>query len=222
MAHWIDIETPHGPVHGWRADPTAPAGAAVLVLQEIFGVNAHIRSVAERFAAAGYVALAPALFDPVEHGVELDYDAAGIQRGRSLAAALGFDRAIAVLDASAEKLQMEGLRVGAVGFCWGGSVAFLCATRLGLPAVSYYGARSVPFLDEQARAPVMFHFGARDTSIPPADVALHREKQPQAQVFEYPEAGHAFNRDVDPQAYHPASAERAWRRTLDFLAGALH
>ena len=217
MSHWTGIETPHGPVRAWRADPGAPSHGAVLVIQEIFGVNPHVRSVAERFAAAGFVALAPALFDPVEHGVELDYDAAGMQHGRALVTALGTDRAIDVLNAAAEKLQMEGLRVGVVGFCWGGSMAFLCNTRLGLPSVSYYGARSLPFLDERARAPLMFHFGARDQSIPPADVALHRQKQPQALVFEYAEAGHAFNRDVDPHAFHAASAALAWERTLDFL-----
>ena len=217
MSHWTGIETPHGPVRAWRADPGAPSHAAVLVIQEIFGVNPHVRSVTERFAAAGFVALAPALFDPVEHDVELDYDAAGMQHGRALVTALGTDRAIDVLNAAAEKLQMEGLRVGAVGFCWGGSMAFLCNTRLGLPSISYYGARSLPFLDEHARAPSMFHFGGRDQSIPPADVGLHRQKQPQAQVFEYPEAGHAFNRDADPHAFHAASAALAWQRTLDFL-----
>jgi carboxymethylenebutenolidase len=217
MSRWTTIETPHGPGRAWRADPGGPAHAGVLVIQEIFGVNAHIRSVAERFAAEGYSALTPAVFDPVERGVELDYDATGIQRGRSLVTALGTDRAIDVLDASAQALQMEGLRVGAVGFCWGGTLAFLCSTRLGVPAVDYYGARSVPFLDEPARAPLMCHFGGRDESIPPADVALHWQKHPQAQVFEYPAAGHAFNRDVDPKAFEPASAALAWQRTLDFF-----
>lgn len=217
MSRWTSIETPHGAVRAWRADPGAPAHAAVLVIQEIFGVNPHIRSVAERFAAEGFVALAPALFDPVEHGVELEYDAAGVQRGRALVTALGTDRAVDVLDASGEQLQMEGLRVGTVGFCWGGTLAFLCSTRLGLPAVDYYGARSIPFLDEPSRASLMFHFGARDESIPPADVALHRQKQPGAQVFEYPEAGHAFNRDVDPKVFEPGSAALAWERTLAFL-----
>ena len=217
MSRWTTIETPHGPVRTWRADPGRPPHAGVLVIQEIFGVNAHIRGVVERFAAEGYVALAPAVFDPVERGVELDYDATGIQRGRSLVTALGIDRAVDVLDACAQQLQMEGLRVGAVGFCWGGTLAFLCSTRLGVPAVDYYGARSVPFLDEPARAPLMCHFGGRDESIPPADIALHRQKQPQAQVFEYPEAGHAFNRDVDPKAFEPASAALAWQRTLDFF-----
>ena len=221
MHGWIDIETPHGPVRGWRAEPPGPSKGAVVVIQEIFGVNAHIRSVAERLADAGFMALAPALFDPVEHGVELGYDDAGVQRARALVTALGTERAMDVINASAERLQMEGMRVGAVGFCWGGTLAFLCATRLSLPAVSYYGARSVPFLDEKAGAPVMFHFGADDNSIPSKDIDLHRQKQPQAQVFVYEGTGHAFNRDVDPKVYGAESAKLAWQRTLEFLEAQL-
>lgn len=218
MSLWIDLDTLHGPVRAWRADPSGPSRGAVLLIQEIFGVNAHIRSVAERFTAAGFVAIAPAMFDLVERDVELAYDKPDFERGRALVTALGFDRAMDVLAAAMNLLHTEGLRVGAVGFCWGGSLSFLCNTRLGLPAVGYYGARSVPFLDEPARAPLMFHFGERDASIPPTDVELHRQKQPRAQVFVYPNAGHAFNRDVDIHAFEPASAALAWQRTLDFLA----
>lgn len=216
-----DFNTPQGPVRAWRADPGGPSRGAVLVIQEIFGVNAHIRSVATRFADAGFVALAPSLFDPVERGVELTYEQADVGRGRALVAALGVDTAVDILATATNVLQDEGLRVGAVGFCWGGSIAFLCNTRLGLPAVGYYGARSVPFLDEPARAPLMFHFGGRDTSIPATDIALHHRKQPQAQVFVYPDAGHAFNRDVDANVYEPGSAALAWQRTTDFLAETL-
>lgn len=221
MAHWIDLDTPHGPVRAWRAEPTGPSRGAVLVLQEIFGANAHVRSVADRFAAAGFVAVAPALYDPVAPGVELDYDETSTQRGVALRNELGFDRAVDIVEAAADELHREGLRVGVVGFCWGGSVAFLANTRLGLPAVSYYGARSVPFLDEPLRREMMFHFGEQDTSIPADVVAQHRGKQPRATIHVYAEAGHAFNRDVDNHHYHPASAELAWRRTLDFLAEAL-
>lgn len=188
------------------------------MLQEIFGVNPHIREVTERIAAAGYVALAPDLFQPVEAGVELGYGEAEMQRGVALRNQLGFDRAVDVVAAAADVLQSEGLRTGAVGFCWGGSVAFLANTRLGLPAVSYYGARTVPFLDEPARARLMFHFGSLDDTIPPSDIETHRLKQPSAIVHVYEGAGHAFNRDVDNTHHHAASAAVAWQRTLDFLA----
>lgn len=220
MGRDIAIDTPSGSIGAWRADPEGAPLGALVVVQEIFGVNAHVRSVVDGYAAAGYVAVAPAFFDQVERGVELGYDTDGFSRGRELIGAIGLDNAVAIVDATARLLQGEGLKVGVVGFCWGGTVAFLSATRLGLPAVSYYGARDVPFLDEPLRAPAMFHFGERDKSISARDVELHREKLPQAEVFTYP-AGHAFNRDVDPDAYDADSAQLARRRTLDFFAKSL-
>ncbi len=215
MNCWIDLETPQGALRAWRSEPAGPSRGAVVVVQEIFGVNAHIRDVTDRFAKAGFVALAPALFDPVERDVELDYDAAGIARGLELTRALGIDRAIDVVAMAAAQLQREGLRTGAVGFCWGGTVSLLANTRLGLPAVSYYGGRNMQFLDEPLRAPMMFHFGSRDRSISAADVEQHRQKHPAATVHVYP-AGHGFN--CEPrQDYEPASAAIAWQRSIEFL-----
>ena len=220
MGRDIALHTPLGSIGGWRADPVEAPRGALVVVQEIFGVNAHMRSVADRYAAEGYVALAPAFFDPVERGVELGYGEQGFARGLELVTALGLDRAVAIVAAAAQLLQGERLKVGVVGFCWGGSIALLGNTRLGLPAVSYYGARNVPFLDEPLRAPMQFHFGEHDGSIPAQDITLHREKLPQAEVHVYP-AGHAFNRDVDPKVYDADSARLAHRRTLQFFADAL-
>ncbi len=218
MGDWIHLDTAAGPVRAWLARPEKPARGAVIVLQEIFGVNAHIRAVADGFAQDGLIAMAPALFDLVEADVQLDYNADDMARGVELRNALGFDRAVQIVDAAARFLHGQGLKVSVVGYCWGGSVAFLANTRLGLPAVSYYGARSVPFLDEPLRAPMQFHFGERDASIPPETIELHRQKQPAAQLFVYAGADHAFNRDVDNTHYHAESAALAKRRTLDFLA----
>lgn len=223
MGRDISLATPYGPVNAWRADP--PHGAAalgpVVVIQEIFGVDAHIRSVADSYAAAGYVALAPALFDPVARHVELTYDAEGFARGRELVEALGTERALGILRACRGTLQTEGhLGIGVVGFCWGGTLAFLANTRLALPAVSYYGARTVPFLDEPLQAPMLFQFGADDAAIPPGDIERHRSAQPDAEVRVHP-GGHGFNRDVDPGHYHAASAAAARRATLAFLDAAL-
>ena len=215
MARWTDIDNPIAPMRAWRAEPPEPSRGAVVVIQEIFGVNAHIRAVTERFAAAGFVALAPALFDPIRAGVELGYDQDGVTRGRELAASLGFERALELIDATAEVLQEDGLRTGAVGFCWGGTLALLANTRLGLPAVSYYGGRSMPFLDERLRAPMLFHFGERDTIIPPDHVAAHHEAFPAATIHAYP-AGHGFNCEQRGD-FDPASAALAWQRTTDFL-----
>ncbi|MDZ3822867.1 MAG: dienelactone hydrolase family protein [Pseudoxanthomonas sp.] len=203
-------------IGAWRARPQGRALGGVVVVQEIFGVNAHIRAVVEDFAQAGFEAIAPALFDHVEDGVELDYDEPGVARGRALAAELGFERAVAGVAAAAEAIASAG-RIAAVGYCWGGTVAFLACTRLAMPAVDYYGGRSLPFLGERPRAPLLLHFGERDPLIPPEDVERHRQALAgtDATIHVYP-AGHGFN--CDRRADHePASAALARDRTLDFL-----
>lgn len=203
-------------IGAWRARPSGRTLGGVVVVQEIFGVNAHIRAVVEDVARAGFDAIAPALFDAIEADVELDYDEAGVARGRALAAELGFERALAGVAGAAEAVASAG-RCGVVGYCWGGTVAFLACTRLGLPAVDYYGGRSLPFLHERPRAPLLLHFGERDPLIPPADVERHRQALAgtDSTIHLYP-AGHGFN--CDRRADHdPASAALARARTLDFL-----
>lgn len=223
MGQHINIPTSHTQcIGGYLAQPEGKPKGGIVVVQEIFGVTAHIRSVADRFAAAGYTAIAPAFFDHLESRLELAYDETGLSRGRALISELGLDRPLEDVASAAESIASSG-KVGVVGYCWGGTIALLAALRLGLPAVSYYGARNVPFLTETPKAPVMFHFGEHDASIPLEAVAQHREHLPQMETFVYAGAGHAFNRDGDPH-YHEASATLAWQRTLAFfdrqLAGA--
>ena len=197
----------------------APAGVSkggIVVVQEIFGVNAHVRAVADRFAEHGYTAVAPAFFDHIESNVELRYDPADYERGKQLVNEVGFERALADVASAAESIRSAG-KIGVVGYCWGGTVAFLSAMRLGLPAVSYYGARNVAFLDEKPNAPVQFHFGEKDASIPPEAVQRHRDALPEMEIYTYP-AGHAFNRDIDPARHDAPSAQLALQRTLDFFA----
>ncbi|MEO7477650.1 MAG: dienelactone hydrolase family protein [Lysobacteraceae bacterium] len=228
MVKRIDIDTPNGRIGAWQAMPEGKPRDGIVLIQEIFGVNAHIRSVADRFAAHGYAVIAPALFDPAERDVELDYDAAGIARGRELAAAIGFDTALDSIDAAAKVLQgilesphtdvralARDSHIAAIGYCWGGSLAFLANTRLGLTAVSYYGARTVPFAHETAHAPLLFHFGERDTSIPAADIATIRAAQPDAEAHVWP-AGHGFNCEARAD-YDADSAAKALSVTLGFL-----
>lgn len=221
MQHWMTLNTPLGPVRTWQSSPARPAHGGVVVLQEIFGVTAHIRRVADGLAEAGHAVLAPSLFDPVQPDVELPCTAAGTERGRHLAAQLGFDGALDIVRAASRWLREAGHPVAAVGFCWGGSVAYLANTRLGLPAVSYYGARTLPFLHETLQAPMLFHFGRDDALIPPEDIQRHRLAHPDAAVHVYP-GGHAFSRDDDPAHFHPASAALAGQRTRAFLAEHLH
>lgn len=215
MGHWISLDTPRGRISAWKTGQAGPPRAGLVVIQEIFGVNPHIRSVAEGFAAEGYAVVAPAYFDLIESGVELGYDDAGVAKGRELIAKLGLEAALDITDAATEALK-DSARIGTVGYCWGGTVALLAALRLGLPSVSYYGARNAPFLSETPKAPVMFHFGEHDASIPPERVQQHREMMPQMETFTYP-AGHGFNCDVRAD-YDAASAALARERTLRFFA----
>ena len=216
MSHYINIPTAgmHC-ISAYRASPAGTPLGGIVVMQEIFGVNAHIRRVVDSYAEAGYVAIAPAIFDYVESGVELDYDEAGVARGRALAAEVGFERAVEAVASAAQAIASAG-RKGVVGYCWGGTVAFLCATRLALPAVVYYGGRSVPFLQEKAQAPLLFHFGERDPLIPAADREKHLAAQPQASFHVYP-AGHGFNCDMRAD-YEAESAALAHTRSLEFFA----
>jgi carboxymethylenebutenolidase len=215
MPQWITLPTAFGPVRAWQALPEGTPRAGLVVIQEIFGANAHIRHVAEQYAAEGYAVLAPDFFDLLQPGLELDYDADGVAQGKALVTELGVDRAVAVVEAAAEQLSQYG-KIGTVGYCWGGTIALLAAQRLGLPSASYYGARNVPFLDNPFKAPAIFHFGDQDPSIPATAVAAHREKQPTMPVYVYP-ADHAFNREVGSH-YHAPSAELARERTLAFFS----
>ena len=214
-ARWITLESGLAQaVRGWLAMPRGTCRGALVVVQEIYGVNAHIRATAETYAEAGYAALAPCMFDLVASGTELDYSDAETQRGRVLAAEVGMDNALRVVAAAAAEL--SGLaKVGVVGYCWGGAVAFLSATRLGLPAVSYYGRLVEQFLHERPQAPIQFHFGEKDPLIPLSSVDRVAAALPDAPVYTYP-AGHAFNRLGDSHG-DPESAATATERALRFF-----
>ena len=201
-------------IGAYLAEPAGKPKGGLVVIQEIFGVTEHVRNVVDRFAAQGYTAIAPAFFDHLETGVELAYGRGGAAKGKQLANELGVERALKDVASAAEAISSAG-KIGSVGYCWGGTVALLAALRLGLPSVSYYGARNVPFLHEKPKAPVMFHFGEKDQHITPEMVAEHRERLPQMAVFTYP-ADHGFNRDVGAQ-YDQASAQLAMQRTIAFF-----
>ncbi len=201
-------------IGAYLAQPDGKPRGGLVVIQEIFGVTAHMRSVVDRFATLGYTAIAPAFFDHLETGVELDSDQVGANKGRQLVTELGLDRALEDVASAAEAIASAG-KIGTVGYCWGGTVALLAALRLGLPSVSYYGARNLAFLHEVPKAPVMFHFGEKDQHITPEMVEKHRVAFPQMDVHTYP-ADHAFNRDGSAP-YHEASAKLALQRTLAFF-----
>lgn len=202
-------------ISAYLARPEGAPRGGIVVVQEIFGVNAHIRSVVDGYAEAGYTAIAPAVFDHLETGVELGYDPAGMQKGMALIGELGFERALEDVASAAEAIKSAG-RIGVVGFCWGGSVAYLAAIRLGLPAVSYYGGRNTQLTGQQARAPLMFHYGLKDAHIGAADREQVRAANPTAEFHVY-DADHGFN--CDARASYDATAARLAReRTLAFFA----
>ncbi|MEO7148892.1 MAG: dienelactone hydrolase family protein [Rhodanobacteraceae bacterium] len=203
-------------IGAYLSKPAGKPKGGVVVVQEVFGVNPHIRSVADHFAEAGYTAIAPAFFDHIEEGVELAYDESSLAKARELTSQIGMDRALEDVASAAEAIASAG-KIGVVGFCWGGSVALLAAQRLGLPAVSYYGARNTAYLEQPLKAPVIFQFGGTDKTIPPEAIQKHRDAWPDAPVYVYEHAGHAFNRDVDPSHYDEAAARLAWQRTLAFF-----
>jgi carboxymethylenebutenolidase len=187
-----------------------------VVLQEIFGVNSHIRSVADGYAANGYVAIAPALFDRLQRGVELGYADGDVTRGRELKAASDRERVLQDIAAAVAEGAKHG-KVGIVGYCWGGLMTWLAACKLdGLSAaISYYGA-GIP--DQAAltpRCPVLMHFGERDHLIPQPQVQAFQQTRPEVEVHVYP-ADHGFNCD-QRAAFEPASATLARERSIAFL-----
>ncbi|MBL6775082.1 MAG: dienelactone hydrolase family protein [Candidatus Puniceispirillum sp.] len=200
----------------YLAAPAATPKGAVVVIQEIFGVNPHIREVTDRFAAAGYLAIAPALFDRIGPAIALAYDADGVAEGRRLkeqADANSQDDVKAAIDFVA-----SAGRVGAVGFCWGGSLAWrmACDRASGLgSAVSYYGGELPTLAGRDATCPVMAHFGLLDASIPEQGARSFAAAQPNVETYFY-DAGHGFNCDHRGQ-YDAAAAAMAWGRTMAFL-----
>jgi carboxymethylenebutenolidase len=206
-------------LQAYRAAPTGKPRAGLVVLQEIFGVNGHIRHVADRFAAQGYLAIAPALFDRVRPGIELGYDE--IDAGRELMMKLDREDTIRDITAAVTGARTAG-KVAAIGYCWGGALADLAACRCGVDAaVSYYGRHTATWLELEPQCPVMYHFGGLDPLIPLETVHAIQEGRPNGTFFLYPEAGHGFNCD-ERHEYHAASAALALRRTLEFFEEHLH
>ena len=197
------------------------ARGLVVVVQEIFGVNDHIRSVVDRYAAYGYKAVAPSLFDRVKKNVELDYNEEGIEVGRKIAFEdLSMDQVMMDVEATIDSYA-DDLPVGIVGYCWGGSICYVAAARLSdkiSAASGYYGGQIMPHIEEEAKAPLMLHFGAEDAGIPLENVHAIAERWPHIDVHIYEEAGHGFNCDARG-SYDPGAASLAENRTWDFFDG---
>jgi carboxymethylenebutenolidase len=206
---------------GYRADAPKeshggqPKGALV-VIQEIFGVNHHMRNVCDRFAALGYTSLAPAIFDRAKRDVELGYDKPSVDEGVKLRAAIKLEDTLKDVQAAIDALQSVG-KVGIIGYCWGGSLAFIGAARLsGLAcAVGYYGGMIAAHADEKPKVPTILIFGEQDHGIPMTDVDKIKAARPEVKVHVYP-AGHGFACD-ERGSYDKASTDKALEVSLAFL-----
>jgi carboxymethylenebutenolidase len=217
MGHWIDLKAADGfSLKAWRAEPKSKPRGGIVVIQEIFGVNPHIRSVADRVAEAGYLAIAPAVFDRVERDVEMGYDQQTIAKGMEYAGKM--DREKTMLDiAAAIAAASEGGKVGITGFCMGGTYTWGAAAHLpGLSAaVGYYGGGILGMKDLTPKVPTMLHFGEKDTHIPIEGVRELQKQHPEVQIFTY-HADHGFHCDARA-SYDQPSAKIAWARTLEFF-----
>ena len=217
MGEWIKLKASDGfELPAWRAAPAGKPKGGVVVIQEIFGVNHHIRGVADRFAAAGYLAIAPAVFERVQPGVELSYDPEGIQAGMGIAGKLDRDKALLDVAAATSEAAAGG-KVGIVGFCLGGTFAWVASAQVpGLAAaVGYYGGGVVGLKTLEPKVPTMLHFGEKDDHIPLAGVKEVGELHPDVPIYLYP-AGHGFHCD-ERASYDAESAKLAWERTLEFF-----
>jgi carboxymethylenebutenolidase len=203
---------------GYRADPSGAPKGAVVVIQEIFGVNHHIRSVCDRLATEGYVAIAPSIFDRTSPNFQSGYSPDEIAEARKFVANPDWTAMLRDTQAAIDAVQNVG-PVGIIGFCLGGSVAYLAAARLsGLSAaIGYYGGAIIRFADEKPKVPTQLHFGERDAGIPLADVETIKAKRPDVEVHVYGGAQHGFHCD-ERASYDKASADLAWPRSMAFLA----
>ncbi|WP_315735508.1 MULTISPECIES: dienelactone hydrolase family protein [unclassified Bradyrhizobium] len=202
----------------YRADPTGTAKGALVVIQEIFGVNHHIRNVCDRLAAEGYVAIAPAIFDRVEPGFTSGYSPDEIAVARKFVANPDWAAFLRDTQAAIDVVKNVG-PVGIIGFCLGGSIAYAAATKLsGLrAAVGYYGGAVARFADDKPTVPTQLHFGEKDAGIPLSDVETIKAKRPDVEIFIYPGAQHGFGCD-ERASYDQPSADLAWTRSLAFFA----
>lgn len=203
----------------YRADPAGVPKGAIVVIQEIFGVNSHIRDICDRLAAEGYVAIAPALFDRTERGFTSGYTAEEVEHARSFIKDPDWDAFVRDTDAARAAVTDVG-PVALTGFCMGGTVAFLGATRLaGFAAAScFYGGKVDAFAAEVPACPVQLHYGSEDHGIPMENVERVRAARgADCEIFVYEGAGHGFHCD-QRASFHPEASKLAWQRTMDIFA----
>lgn len=224
MGDWIRLTAADG--HSFDAYRAAPEGSArggIVVIQEVFGVNSHIRDVTDAYAAAGYLAVAPAVYDRHERDIQMGYTDEDIKAALEIRAKIPLEHALADISAAAGEARQGG-KVGTVGFCWGGFLSAACALNLAGTvdaSVGYYGGGiAASLLDQSPQLPMMLHFGETDHAIPLEDVDKVKAAWPSVPVYVYPGAGHGFECD-QRGSYDAGAARLAFARTLRFFAAQL-
>ena len=198
----------------YLAEPTDNPRGGVVIVQEIFGVTDHIKQVADRYAAEGYRAIAPAMFDRIKRGITLPYT--DVEQGRAYMQQLKWPNTLADVGAAADAVRDAG-SAAVVGYCWGGTVAHVAVSELDLDAaVSYYGGGVARMLDKRPQCPIVYHFGDQDHAIPMADIEKIKNTYPNAEVYVYAGAGHGFNCD-ERASYSAGDARVAFDRSIAFL-----
>jgi carboxymethylenebutenolidase len=203
---------------GYRAEPAGAPRGAVVVIQEIFGVNHHIRAVCDRIAANGYVAVAPSIFDRMEPNFQSGYSPDEVTVARKFIANPDWAAMLRDTQAAIDAVGNVG-PVAVVGFCLGGSVAYAAATKCsGLSAaIGFYGGVIARLAEDKPKVPTQLHFGEKDAGIPLTDVETIRSKRPEVEIHTYPGAQHGFNCE-ERASYDKASADIARARSSEFLA----
>lgn len=217
MKHSITLTSSDGfKLSAYLAQPATPPRGGVVILPEIFGVNSHIRGVADQYAELGYLTIAPGMFDRVRPGLDLGYSEQDVKTGQSLMRELSWDQAVLDINAAAQRVASAG-NVGLVGYCWGGTAGWVAASRgSGLAcAVSYYGNAIPTVLQERPRIPMLMHWGANDHLIDVEDIRRAEAAAPDAHSYLY-NTGHGFNCE-QRTLYHAPSAALAKERTVAFL-----
>jgi carboxymethylenebutenolidase len=223
MAEWTKLTASDGHIlSAYIALPDGEPVGAIVLIQEIFGVNAHIRGVADGYARDGFLVVAPALFDRIEPGVDLRYQGEDVQRAYALMQKLSADTALMDIAAAYTFAKQSGKGIGVVGYCYGGLMSWLTATRgeafkmQPSCCVGYYPGEIGKFAVEEPICPVMLHFGADDTHIGQHQIDAVRSSHPEVEIYIYKGAGHGFNCDARA-SYDSSSAALARQRTLAFL-----
>ena len=218
MGEMLELQAADGhKLSAYKATPEGRVKGGVVVVQEIFGLNSHIKEVCDGYAKEGFVAIAPALFDRIRPGIFLGYSSEDVAEGIKYKTQTTDADALQDIDAAAKEIAGVG-DIAVIGYCWGGSLAYLSACRLSSiqKAVGYYGGQVAQHVAETPKVPIILHFGDQDGSIPMTAVEAIKAKRPDIPVYVY-HAGHGFNCD-QRGSYDAGSAKLALQRTLEFIS----